>query len=119
MLKHSNLATKAVHKVVFVRHGQSASNHENRFTGWQDVDLTPVGALEARQAGALLKEHGFEFDVAHTSLLKRAIKTYNVLSEEMDSLWIPHHKSWRLNERHYGALQGLNKKETAEIHGAE
>ena len=111
--------TKTIHKVVLVRHGQSASNHENRFTGWQDVDLTIAGAEEARQAGALLKQRGFEFDEAHTSLLKRAIKTYNVLSEEMDSLWIPHHKSWRLNERHYGALQGLNKKETADKYGAD
>ena len=104
---------QAIHKVVFVRHGQSTWNLDNRFTGWHDVDLTPFGVEEAKQAGQLLKQNGFEFDVAHTSVLKRAIKTYNTLSEEMDSLWIPHHKSWRLNERSYGALTGLNKSETA------
>ena len=93
-----------IHKVVFVRHGQSTWNLENRFTGWHDVDLTEQGVGEAKQAGQLLMEHGFEFDVAHTSVLKRAIKTYNTMSEEMGSLWIPHQKSWRLNERSYGAL---------------
>lgn len=107
----------ALHKVVFVRHGQSTWNLENRFTGWHDVDLTAQGVEEAKAAGQLLKEHGFEFDLAHTSVLKRAIKTYNTISEEMGSLFIPHYKSWRLNERSYGALQGLNKAETAEKHG--
>jgi len=110
---------QALHKVVFVRHGQSTWNLENRFTGWHDVDLTAQGVEEAKQAGQLLKENGFEFDLAHTSVLTRAIKTYNVMSEEMESLWIPHHKSWRLNERSYGALQGLNKLETAQKHGDE
>lgn len=110
---------RTLHKVVFVRHGQSTWNLENRFTGWHDVDLTPQGQEEAVQAGKLLKERGFEFDVAHTSVLTRAIKTYNTLTEEMGSIWIPHHKTWRLNERHYGALQGLNKAETAEKHGEE
>jgi len=109
----------ALHKVVFVRHGQSKWNLENRFTGWYDVDLTSQGVEEAKQAGQLLKEKGYEFDLAHTSTLKRAIKTFNGISEKMDSLWIPHHKSWRLNERHYGALQGFNKAETAEKHGEE
>lgn len=109
----------ALHKVVFIRHGQSTWNLENRFTGWHDVDLTPQGVEEAKQAGQLLKENGFEFDLAHTSVLTRAIKTYNQVSEEMGSLWIPHYKSWRLNERHYGALQGLNKAETAAKHGEE
>ena len=109
----------ATHKVVFIRHGQSTWNLENRFTGWHDVDLTALGVEEAKQAGQLLKENGFAFDLAHTSLLTRAIKTYNQISEEMDSLWIPHHKSWRLNERHYGALQGLDKAETAAKHGEE
>ena len=108
---------KSVHKVVFIRHGQSTWNLENRFTGWHDVDLTPQGVEEAKQAGQLLKQRGFEFDLAHTSVLTRAIKTYNMIAEEMGSLWIPHYKSWRLNERHYGALQGLNKAETAEKHG--
>ena len=107
----------AVHKVVFLRHGQSTWNLSNRFTGWHDVDLTPQGVEEAKQAGQLLKENGFEFDLAHTSVLTRAIKTYNTCAEEMGSLWIPHYKSWRLNERHYGALQGLNKAETQEKHG--
>ena len=97
-------AGKQIHKVVFLRHGQSTWNLENRFTGWHDVDLTPQGVEEAKQAGQLLKENGFEFDLAHTSVLKRAIKTYNTVSEEMGSLWIPHYKSYRLNERHYGNL---------------
>lgn len=110
---------KALHKVVFVRHGQSTWNLENRFTGWHDVDLTAHGVIEAQQAGQLLKENGYEFDEAHTSVLTRAVKTYNTIMTEMDSLWIPHHKTWRLNERHYGALQGLNKAETAEKHGEE
>lgn len=90
---------------------------ENRFTGWYDVDLTQQGHDEAKQAGQLLKEKGFSFDIAYTSTLQRAIKTYNNLAGEMDCLWIPLHKSWRLNERSYGALQGLDKAETAKKHG--
>ena len=112
-------ARGAMHKVVFLRHGQSTWNLENRFTGWHDVDLTPLGYEEAKDAGKLLTENGFEFDLAHTSVLTRAIKTYNTVAEEMGQIWIPHYKSWRLNERHYGALQGLNKAETAEKHGEE
>ena len=115
----SRAGQQAAHKVVFLRHGQSTWNLENRFTGWHDVDLTATGVEEAKQAGQLLKENGYEFDLAHTSVLKRAIKTYNTVAEEMGCLWIPHHKSWRLNERHYGALQGLNKAETAQKHGEE
>lgn len=106
-----------IHKVVFLRHGQSIWNLENKFTGWYDVDLTAQGHEEAKQAGQLLKEKGFDFDIAYTSTLQRAIKTYNNVAGEMGSLWIPHQKSWRLNERSYGALQGLNKSETAEKHG--
>jgi 2,3-bisphosphoglycerate-dependent phosphoglycerate mutase len=106
-----------IHKVVFVRHGQSIWNLENRFTGWYDVDLTQQGHEEAKQAGQLLKDKGFEFDIAYTSTLQRAIKTYNNVAAEMGLLWIPIHKSWRLNERSYGALQGLNKSETADKHG--
>ncbi len=106
-------------KLVLVRHGQSQWNLENRFTGWTDVDLTQVGIEEARRAGVLLRDAHFEFDVAYTSLLKRAIRTLWLALEEMDACWLPVHRSWRLNERHYGALQGLNKKETAEKHGAE
>ena len=93
-----------IHKVVFLRHGQSIWNLENKFTGWYDVDLTVQGHEEAKQAGQLLKEKGFDFDIAYTSTLQRAIKTYNNVAGEMGSLWIPHHKSWRLNERSYGAL---------------
>lgn len=107
----------ALHKVVFIRHGQSIWNLENRFTGWHDVDLTEQGVQEAKSAGTMLKEKGYEFDVAHTSNLKRAIKTYGNIAESMGCLWLPHTKSWRLNERHYGNLQGLNKAETAEKHG--
>ena len=95
---------KALHKVVFVRHGQSVWNLDNRFTGWYDVDLTTLGVQEAKSAGQLLKEKGFEFDVAHTSVLKRAVKTYHNIVTELDQVWLPHHKTWRLNERHYGAL---------------
>ncbi len=100
-------------KLVLLRHGESAWNKENRFTGWTDVDLTDKGRAEARQAGRLLKEAGFAFDLAHTSVLKRAIRTLWLALEEMDRMWIPVQTSWRLNERHYGALQGLNKAETA------
>ena len=99
--------------LVLLRHGQSTWNLENRFTGWTDVDLTPQGHAEAHAAAKALKEGGFGFDVAYTSVLKRAIKTLWLVLEEMDLMWIPVHRSWRLNERHYGALQGLNKAETA------
>ena len=105
--------------LVLLRHGQSVWNLENRFTGWVDVGLTDKGVAEAKEAGRLLKAEGFSFDVAHTSLLKRAILTQQLTLEEMDLLWIEQPRSWRMNERHYGALQGLNKKETADEHGAE
>jgi 2,3-bisphosphoglycerate-dependent phosphoglycerate mutase len=108
-----------MYKLVLTRHGQSKWNLENRFTGWTDVDITEVGESEARSAGKLLKEAGFEFDLAYTSVLTRAIKTLHLILEEMDLLWIPEIKDWKLNERHYGALQGLNKAETAEKHGDE
>src|SRR5258705_3654960 len=100
-------------KLVLLRHGESAWNKENRFTGWTDVDLTIQGKEEARAAGRLLSARGFEFDFAYTSVLKRAIRTLNFVLEEMDRLWLPVEKDWRLNERHYGALQGLNKGEMA------
>ena len=102
-----------MHKIVFIRHGESLWNRENRFTGWADVDLTERGVDEARAAGRLLRSEGFAFDLAFTSVLKRAIRSLNFALEEMDRLWIPVEKDWRLNERHYGALQGLNKAETA------
>ncbi len=105
--------------LVLLRHGQSTWNLENRFTGWTDVGLTEKGVEEARQAGVMLKEEGFDFDVVHTSLQKRAILTMIECLTEMDRLWLPVHRHWRLNERHYGALQGLNKKETAAEHGDE
>lgn len=108
-----------MYKIVLVRHGQSTWNLENRFTGWTDVDLTDLGREEARKAGELLKAEGFEFDVAYTSVLKRAIRTLVFILDELDRLWIPVNKSWRLNERHYGALQGLNKAETAQKYGDE
>lgn len=100
-------------KLVLLRHGESQWNKENRFTGWTDVDLSERGVEEAREAGKVLKENGFFFDLAYTSFLKRAIKTLNIALEEMDQLWIPVKKSWRLNEKHYGNLQGLNKAEMA------
>jgi len=106
-------------KLVLIRHGESAWNLENRFTGWKDVDLSPKGIEEAKAAGKILKEMNLTFDVAYTSYLKRAIKTLNIVLEEMDELYIPVYKSWRLNERHYGALQGLNKAETAKKYGDE
>jgi 2,3-bisphosphoglycerate-dependent phosphoglycerate mutase len=106
-------------KLVLLRHGQSQWNLDNRFTGWVDVDITEAGRLEAVAAGKLMKQEGLRFDVAHTSVLKRAIRTLNAALEEMDQLWIPVKKSWRLNERHYGALQGLDKAETAARHGEE
>ncbi|MBP3836375.1 MAG: 2,3-diphosphoglycerate-dependent phosphoglycerate mutase [Pyramidobacter sp.] len=102
------------YKVIFLRHGQSQWNLENRFTGWTDVPLSDKGVEEARAAGKLLKEEGFSFDAAYTSTLKRAIKTLWLVLEEMDQMWIPVTKDWRLNERHYGALQGYNKAEMAE-----
>ena len=102
-----------MHKIVLLRHGESVWNRENRFTGWADVGLTQQGMEEAKEAARLLTEAGFAFDVAFTSVLKRAMKTLWVVLEEMDRMWIPVHHSWRLNERHYGALQGLNKAETA------
>ena len=101
------------HKLVLLRHGESVWNRENRFTGWTDVPLSETGLREAKEAGRLLREEGFAFDLAFTSVLKRAIKTLWLALEEMDRMWIPVHHSWRLNERHYGALQGLNKAETA------
>src|SRR5687767_12968211 len=106
-------------KLVLLRHGESTWNRENRFTGWTDVDLSDKGREEARAAGQLLKKEGFVFDCAFTSVLKRAIRTLWIALDEMDSLWIPVERSWRLNERHYGALQGLNKAETAAKFGEE
>ena len=106
-------------KLVLIRHGQSEWNLENRFTGWKDVDLSEQGKEEAKKAGQELKKAGFEFDVAYTSYQKRAIKTLNLVLEQIDELHIPVYKSWRLNERHYGALQGLNKAETAKKYGDE
>jgi 2,3-bisphosphoglycerate-dependent phosphoglycerate mutase len=108
-----------MHRVVLLRHGESTWNRENRFTGWTDVDLTDKGREEAREAGRLLLAEKFEFDVAFTSVLKRAIRTLWMALDEMDLMWIPQHKTWRLNERHYGALQGLNKAETAAKHGED
>lgn len=108
-----------MYKVVLLRHGESVWNKENRFTGWTDVDLSEKGVVEAQEAGKILKTEGFSFDLAYTSVLKRAIKTLNIVLEEMDLLWLPVTKNWRLNERHYGALQGLNKAEIAEHHGSE
>ena len=104
-------------KLVLIRHGQSAWNLENRFTGWWDVPVTDAGAAEARAAGRLLAERGFAFDVAFTSVLTRAIQTVNIVLAELGSEWLPVTKDWRLNERHYGALTGLNKAETAALHG--
>jgi 2,3-bisphosphoglycerate-dependent phosphoglycerate mutase len=105
--------------VVLLRHGQSQWNLENRFTGWVDIDLTEAGQQEAERAGALLKSKGYEFDVAFTSVLKRAIRTCWITLDSLDQLWIPVHRDWRLNERHYGALAGLNKSETAAKYGEE
>lgn len=108
-----------MHKLVLIRHGQSVWNKANRFTGWTDVDLTDEGRDEARIAGKTLKNEGFEFDIAYTSVLKRAIRSLWVVLDEMDMMWLPVRKSWRLNERHYGDLQGLNKKEMAQKVGEE
>ncbi|MGO2944942.1 MAG: 2,3-diphosphoglycerate-dependent phosphoglycerate mutase [Lacticaseibacillus paracasei] len=106
-------------KLVLIRHGQSEWNLSNQFTGWVDVDLSEKGVEEAKHAGQLVKQAGLEFDQAYTSVLTRAIKTLHYVLEESDQLWIPEMKTWRLNERHYGALQGLNKKETADKYGAD
>jgi 2,3-bisphosphoglycerate-dependent phosphoglycerate mutase len=108
-----------VKKLVVVRHGESTWNKENRFTGWTDVDLSEKGRQEAREGGEVLKKEGYVFDVAYTSVLKRAIRTLWTVLDELDQMWIPVHRSWRLNERHYGALQGLNKAETAEKYGED
>ncbi|MDE3156574.1 MAG: 2,3-diphosphoglycerate-dependent phosphoglycerate mutase [Acidobacteriota bacterium] len=106
-----------MHRLVLLRHGESVWNRENRFTGWTDVDLSDQGRHEAAEAGRLLRQEGFTFDVAFTSVLKRAIRTLWIALDELDLMWIPVTRTWRLNERHYGALQGLNKAETAAKHG--
>lgn len=106
-------------QLVLLRHGESIWNKQNRFTGWTDIDLSDEGITQAREAGKLLRKAGFVFDVGFTSILKRAIRTLWIVLDEMDLMWIPVEKSWRLNERHYGALQGLNKSETANKHGKE
>lgn len=106
-----------MHRLVLLRHGESVWNRENRFTGWTDVDLSDKGRTEARDAGRLMLAERMEFDIAYTSLLKRAIRTLWIVLDEMDLMWIPVQRSWRLNERHYGALQGLDKAETAAQHG--
>lgn len=108
-----------MHKLVLLRHGESEWNKENRFTGWTDVDLSEKGILEAKQAGIILKENNYSFDIAFTSVLKRAIRTLWIVMDQMDLMWIPVYRSWRLNERHYGALQGLNKAETAQKFGEQ
>ncbi len=106
-------------KMVLLRHGESEWNKENRFTGWTDVDLSEKGTAEAHDGGKLLREGGYLFDVAYTSVLKRAIRTLWIALDEIDQMWIPVYRTWRLNERHYGALQGLNKAETADKFGQE
>jgi len=108
-----------MHKLVLLRHGESTWNKENRFTGWTDVDLTEQGRREAKTAGELLKKEGYSFDLAYCSVLKRALRTLWLVLDELDELWIPIEKSWRLNERHYGGLQGLNKSETAAQYGED
>ncbi len=108
-----------MYKVVLLRHGESLWNKENRFTGWTDVDVTEKGLQEAKKAGEVLKTEGFKFDIAYTSVLKRAIRTLWIVLDELDLMWIPVINNWRLNERHYGALQGLNKAETAKKYGEE
>ena len=108
-----------MHKVVLLRHGQSTWNKENKFTGWVDVDLSEKGIVEAKEAGKVLKDEGYSFDIAFTSLLKRAIRTLWIVLDELDLMWIPVVRHWRLNERHYGALQGLNKADTAAKYGDE
>ena len=111
--------TSPAYRLVLLRHGESDWNRENRFTGWTDVDLSAEGVAQARAAGQLLRKEGYGFDIAYTSVLKRAIRTLHFALEEMDLLWPPVEKSWRLNERHYGALQGLNKAETAAQYGEQ
>lgn len=106
-----------MHTLVLLRHGQSTWNLDNRFTGWTDVDLTEQGMAEARTSGELLRDGGYDFDVCHTSVLKRAVRTLWIVMDVMDRMWLPVHRTWRLNERHYGALQGLNKAETAKEYG--
>ena len=106
-----------MHKVVLLRHGESVWNRENRFTGWTDVDLSQKGVEEARAGGKLLADGGYRFDLAYTSVLKRAIRTLWLGLEALDQMWLPVEKTWRLNERHYGALQGLDKAQTVERHG--
>lgn len=108
-----------MYKLVLIRHGESVWNQENRFTGWQDVDLSEKGRAEALKGGKSLAEKGFIFDIAYTSVLKRAIKTLDFVLDQVDQVWLPVVKDWRLNERHYGALQGLNKSETAARHGED
>jgi len=108
-----------MHKLVLLRHGESTWNQENRFTGWTDVDLTDKGREQAKAAGMYLKKEGFTFDLAFTSLLKRAIRTLWIAMDEMDEMWVPVRRAWQLNERHYGSLQGLNKSETAEKYGED
>jgi 2,3-bisphosphoglycerate-dependent phosphoglycerate mutase len=108
-----------MYKIVLLRHGESTWNKDNRFTGWTDVDLSDTGRDEAKKSGELLKAEGFVFDVAYTSVLKRAIRTLWIVLDELDQMWLPVYRDWRLNERHYGALQGLNKAETAAKHGDE
>ena len=108
-----------MYKLVLVRHGQSTWNLENRFTGWTDVELTDLGKAEAAEAGKLLNEAGYDFDIAYTSVLKRAIKTLGIIQNVMDRDWLPVIRAWQLNERHYGALQGLNKAETAKEYGED
>ncbi len=113
------MSEQVLYRAVFIRHGQSEWNKRNLFTGWTDVDLSPEGEEEARQAGRSLRENSYLFDLAFTSTLKRAIDTLHLVLKEMDLLWIPEEKAWQLNERHYGALQGLNKAETAAKYGDE
>lgn len=108
-----------MHKLILVRHGQSVWNCENKFTGWEDVDLSEKGEQEARHAGELIRKNGLTFDIAYSSVLKRAVRTLHLLAETADLTWVPEVRNWRLNERHYGALQGLNKAETARKYGDE
>jgi 2,3-bisphosphoglycerate-dependent phosphoglycerate mutase len=119
MSSTSTSASSAPHRLVLVRHGESQWNRENRFTGWTDVDLAETGIAEAHAGGKMLRDAGFQFDVAYTSVLKRAIRTLWIVLDELDQMYVPVVRDWRLNERHYGALQGLNKSETAAKHGDE
>ena len=109
-------AAQVRYRVVFVRHGESEYNKMNRFTGWQDVPLTELGVNQAKQAGKILKQHGYTFDFSYTSMLKRAIWTYHTIAEELDIHWITHYKDWRLNEKHYGSLQGLPKEDAVQAY---